>query len=77
MTVLQRRRFLKLMAGVAALPSLPRAASAQAYPSRTITMVVPVPAGGALDTNARLTASGMSAALGQPIVIENVTGAAG
>ena len=55
----------------------PRAASAQAYPSRSITMVVPVSAGGALDTNARLVASGMSAALGQPVVIENVTGAAG
>jgi tripartite-type tricarboxylate transporter receptor subunit TctC len=73
----QRRQILQWAAGVAVLPSLPRAASAQAYPSRTITMVVPVPAGGALDTNARLTASGMSAALGQPVVIENVTGAAG
>jgi tripartite-type tricarboxylate transporter receptor subunit TctC len=36
-----------------------------------------VPAGGALDTNARLVASGMSPALGQPVVIENVTGASG
>ena len=40
-------------------------------------MVVPVPAGGALDTNARLVAEGMRAALGQPVVIENVTGASG
>jgi tripartite-type tricarboxylate transporter receptor subunit TctC len=40
-------------------------------------MVVPVPAGGALDTNARLVAEGMRSALGQPVVIENVTGAAG
>ena len=56
--VLQRRQFLKLMEGVAALPSLPRGAHAQAFPSRTITMVVPVPAGGALDTNARLIARG-------------------
>ena len=40
-------------------------------------MVVPVPAGGAMDTNARLVAEGMRAALGQPVVIENVTGAAG
>jgi tripartite-type tricarboxylate transporter receptor subunit TctC len=77
MTILQRRRFLTLLAGATALPLLPRAASAQAYPSRTITMVVPVPAGGAMDTNARLVASGMSAALGQTVVIENVTGAAG
>ncbi len=77
MTMLQRRRFLTLLAGATALPALPRAATAQAYPSRTITMVVPVSAGGALDTNARLVASGMSAALGQTVVIENVTGAAG
>ena len=40
-------------------------------------MVVPVPAGGAMDTNARLVAQGMSTALGQPVVIENVTGASG
>ena len=40
-------------------------------------MVVPVPAGGALDSNARLVAEGMRAALGQPVVIENVTGASG
>jgi tripartite-type tricarboxylate transporter receptor subunit TctC len=74
---LQRRRFLELAAASAALPVLPRFARAQAYPSRTITMVVPVPAGGALDTNARLVASGMSKALGQTVVVENVTGAAG
>ena len=74
---MQRRRFLSLAAGAAALPVLPRLAAAQSYPSRSITMTVPVPAGGALDTNARLVASGMSVALGQTVVIENVTGAAG
>ena len=74
---LRRRHFLQLAAGAAALSAGPRIARAQAYPSRSITMVVPVPAGGALDTNARLVGSGMSAALGQPVVIENVTGAAG
>jgi tripartite-type tricarboxylate transporter receptor subunit TctC len=74
---LRRRRFLRLAAGAAAVPALSRMARAQAFPSRPITMVVPVPAGGALDTNARLVASGMSPALGQPIVIENVTGASG
>lgn len=72
-----RRQFLSLAAGAATLAALPRRASAQAYPSRPITMVVPVPAGGALDTNARLVAEGMRAALGQPVVIENITGAAG
>jgi tripartite-type tricarboxylate transporter receptor subunit TctC len=74
---LQRRHFLQLAAGAAAIPVVPYAARAQAFPTRPITMVVPVPAGGALDTNARLVASGMSAALGQSVVVENVTGAAG
>ncbi len=40
-------------------------------------MVVPVPAGGAMDTIARIVAEGMKASLGQPVVIENVTGASG
>ncbi len=74
---LRRRQFLRLAAGAAILPAMPGISRAQAYPSRPITMVVPVPAGGALDTNARLVAEGMRAALGQPVVIENVTGAAG
>jgi len=72
-----RRHFLSLATGAMSLAALPRSASAQAWPSRPITMVVPVPAGGAMDTNARLVAEGMRAALGQPVVIENVTGAAG
>ena len=75
--MLRRREFLHLVVGAAAVPVLPRVAAAQSFPSRSITMTVPVPAGGALDTNARLVASGMSTALGQTVVIENVTGAAG
>jgi tripartite-type tricarboxylate transporter receptor subunit TctC len=74
---LRRRQFLKLAATAAAVPAMPALVRAQAFPSRTVTMVVPVPAGGALDTNARLVAEGMRAALGQPVVIENVTGASG
>lgn len=73
----RRRQFLRLAASVAALPTFPRIMHAQAFPSRSITMIVPVPAGGALDTNARLVAEGMRAALGQPVVIENVAGASG
>src|SRR4029453_9564860 len=72
-----RRQFLHLAAAAAAVPALPRLACAQAFPSRPITMVVPVPAGGAMDTNARLIAEGWRASLGQPVVIENVTGASG
>ncbi|HZO48023.1 MAG TPA: tripartite tricarboxylate transporter substrate-binding protein [Xanthobacteraceae bacterium] len=71
---LPRRQFLRL---AAALPALPRIALAQAFPSRPITMVVPVPAGGAMDTNARVVAEGMRMVLGQPVVVENVTGASG
>src|SRR5215813_10423735 len=52
-------------------------ASAQDYPTRPITMVVPFPAGGATDTVARFLGEKIRAILGQPIIIENVGGAAG
>src|SRR5712691_4571645 len=53
------------------------AAHAQSYPSRPITMVVPYSAGGPTDTIARIMAERMRATLGQTIIVENVTGAAG
>jgi tripartite-type tricarboxylate transporter receptor subunit TctC len=74
---LPRRQFLRLAAGAALLPAAAQRGQAQDFPARPITLVVPVPAGGAMDTNARLVADGMRAALGQPVVIENVTGASG
>src|SRR3954471_14792980 len=52
-------------------------AHAQTYPSRPLTMVVPSPAGGATDTLGRFLGEQMRAELGQPVVIENVGGAAG
>src|SRR5438128_7813155 len=52
-------------------------AAAQTYPSRPINLIVPFPAGGATDTLARFLAEQMRPILGQPIVIENVAGAAG
>src|SRR5882757_948323 len=53
------------------------AASAQPYPSRPITMIVPFGAGGPTDALARIITQRMSVRLGQSILIENVTGAAG
>jgi len=52
-------------------------ASAQVYPSRPITMVVPFPAGGSTDTIGRIMADGMRGPLGQSVIIENVGGASG
>jgi tripartite-type tricarboxylate transporter receptor subunit TctC len=72
-----RRRFLHLVAGAAALPAVSRVTWAQAYPSRPVTMIVPAPAGGPTDTLARIMAEPLRAALGQPIIIENVGGAGG
>ena len=53
------------------------AAPAQTYPSRTITLVVPFPAGGTTDAIARVLGDNLSQNLGQQIVIENVGGAGG
>src|SRR3982074_215826 len=52
-------------------------AAAQTYPSRPITMIAPFPAGGPSDALARVLSEPLRAALGQPIVIENVAGAGG
>jgi tripartite-type tricarboxylate transporter receptor subunit TctC len=74
---IQRRRFLRLAAGTAATPALSRFAAADTYPSRPITIVCPFAAGGATDVLARVMADPMGKALGQAVVIENLTGAAG
>src|ERR1700674_5229684 len=52
-------------------------ATAQVYPSRPITMIVPFAAGGGLDVDARIVSEHMSRTLGQRIVIENIAGAGG
>jgi tripartite-type tricarboxylate transporter receptor subunit TctC len=52
-------------------------AAAQAFPSRPVTMIVPLAVGGSTDVIARIVAEGMRSTLGQPVVVENVTGAGG
>lgn len=56
---------------------LPAAAFAQAFPVRPMTMVVPFPPGGSVDSVARRIAQAMGSALGQPMVVENRAGAGG
>jgi tripartite-type tricarboxylate transporter receptor subunit TctC len=76
MTV-RRRSLLRLAAGAVALPFASPASWAQAYPSRPITLIVPFPPGGSTDVAARIVADYMSRALGQQLVIQNVSGAGG
>jgi len=66
---------MHLAAGAAALPTLPRPALAQTYPSRPARIVVGYPPGGFADINARLIAQWLSDRLGQPFLIENRPGA--
>jgi tripartite-type tricarboxylate transporter receptor subunit TctC len=74
---LRRRQFLRLASAVAAVPAMPRLARALDYPTRPITVIVPFSAGGPVDTMARLLAGPMQAMLGQPLIVENATGAGG
>ena len=62
---------------VAAMVAGIGSAAAQGYPSRAITMIAPFPAGGPSDALARILSEPIRAALGQPVVIENVAGAGG
>ncbi len=68
------RRLLLAAALAAVLPCL---ASAQGYPNKAVTMVVPFAAGGPTDTIARIFAAALQQRLGQTVVVENTTGAAG
>src|SRR5689334_1598704 len=68
---------LRIAAGCVLLLEGIAAAPAQVYPSRPITMVVPFAAGGPVDTVARILSEPMRATLGQSIIVEAVTGAAG
>jgi tripartite-type tricarboxylate transporter receptor subunit TctC len=72
-----RRRILSLAAGAAALPAVSRFASAQAYPTRPVRIVVSTAAGGGDDVVARLIAKWLSERFRQPFIVENRPGAGG
>jgi len=71
-----RNKILKTLAGLTLLASA-FGASAQNYPNKPITMIVPFAAGGPTDTVARLVAQSMGNTLKQTILVENVGGAGG
>lgn len=71
------KKLVTTFAAAAAVLMFPLAAGAQTYPDRAITIVVPFSAGGPTDTVTRLIAEPMGAALGQSIIVQNVTGAGG
>ena len=70
-----RRQFLHLTAGAAALPAMSRVATAQAYPSRPVHLIVPAAPGGGYDLVAHPMGQWLSERLGQPFIIENRPGA--
>jgi tripartite-type tricarboxylate transporter receptor subunit TctC len=72
-----RRRFLRLAAGAAAFPTIARVARAQAYPARSVRVIVPFAPGGPTDVCARLIAQKLSEQLGRQFYVENVPGAGG
>jgi tripartite-type tricarboxylate transporter receptor subunit TctC len=72
-----RRRLLELAGAAVVASATLRRAAADTYPSHPITMIVPYAAGGPTDTVGRAVAERMRTVLGQPIVPENVAGAAG
>ena len=68
---------LVTIAAVMALLAATSAASAQDWPTRPMTLVVPLAAGGSSDAIARIVADGLRAELGQPVLVENLSGAGG
>ncbi|MBR0665473.1 tripartite tricarboxylate transporter substrate binding protein [Roseomonas hellenica] len=74
---MRRRHILRAGAAMLAAGSAAGRAAAQGFPTQPIRLVVPFAAGGAVDLVGRLVGQGMAAGLGQPVVVENRTGASG
>lgn len=72
---MQRKTLLKTLAATAALALAPTLATAQAWPTRAIKIIVPAPPGGAIDTIARVVGDKLATSLGQPVVVDNRPGA--
>lgn len=72
---LPRRQFLRMVGIAAALPCVSRIAYAHTYPTRPITLVVPIAPGGAVDGAARILSEKMQEKLEQPVIVENRPGA--
>jgi tripartite-type tricarboxylate transporter receptor subunit TctC len=75
--MISKRIFLSAIAAVCCSLNSIGPAISEMYPSHPITMVLPFSAGGPTDTLARIIAARMQVSLGQPVIIENVSGAAG
>lgn len=73
---LQRRQFLRLTGGAAALPALPAIARAETYPARPVRLIVGLPPSAAPDIVARLTSQWLAQRLGQNFLVDNRPGAA-
>lgn len=74
---LRRRAFLRAAAASIVLPVLPRIATAQAWPTRVVRLLVGFPPGGGADSATRITANRLSEIWGQQVVVENRPGAGG
>jgi tripartite-type tricarboxylate transporter receptor subunit TctC len=74
---MRRRRFLRLVAGAAALPVVSRAAYGQAYPARPVRLLVGFPPGGNNDIHARLMSTWLSERFGKQFIVENRAGVSG
>jgi tripartite-type tricarboxylate transporter receptor subunit TctC len=68
---------IRIIAVLAALAAMNAPAGAQEWPTRPVTMVVPFAAGGGFDVMGRVFAQRLSETLGQPVIVENISGAAG